>query len=142
MDASYDKSATSSVLLFPSLVINPHSLSPLSHLLQKNTKGPLKVNILVAILEMEGPHKVSITKGVDRGREISVLKMLVSDESSAIFKLTAWREAAEAWGGELQSSASQVSRPRRGDAVYIESASYLQYICHVCICRILIPHAP
>ena len=122
MENSYDKSSTSSVLLLPPLVINPHILSTLSDLPAKMPAGPLKINILVAILEIEGPNRVTVTKGIDKGKEVSVLKMLVSDESSSICKLTAWRDVADAWGRE---HASQVTRPRRGDTVYVESAFYL-----------------
>lgn len=93
----------------------------LSDLATKKSKESQMVNILVAILEVDGPNTVTIKNGPGQGSEVSVLKLVVSDESNSIFKLTAWREVAEHWGYHPAASASQHVQPRRGDIVYIES---------------------
>lgn len=121
MEHSYDRSSSSSVVVFPSLVINLHALSTLSDLSAKKSATAQKFSILVAILEIDGPSSVTIRKGAGRGSEVSVLKLVVSDDSASIFKLTAWRDVADNWGGNPNTSASQYTRPRRGDTVYIES---------------------
>ena len=65
---------------------------------------------------MEGPDTIRIKQGKDAGNEVSLLKMILGDEDGNVCKLTAWREIADAWGGN--GAAPGV---KRGDIVYIES---------------------
>ena len=103
-------SDTSSIARFPEFQF---SLSALSALASANGK----VCLLLAVLEVDGPDDVTVRRGPDTGRVISVLHLILGDETSTICKLTAWREVAETWGG-----ATQAVGMRRGDVVYFESA--------------------
>ena len=80
-----------------------------------------KVNLLVAVLEVEGPDTIHIKKGADAGKAVTILKVIVGDEEGGVCRLTAWREVAEQWGG----SYTEASMPSltRGDVVYIQSTS-------------------
>lgn len=71
------------------------------------------------MLEVDGPDEVTVRRGPDAGRVVSVLRLIVGDEASTIRKLTAWREVAEAWGGATQDAVGI----RCGDVVYFESRS-------------------
>ncbi|KAH9032044.1 hypothetical protein EDB85DRAFT_1865347 [Lactarius pseudohatsudake] len=108
---SYCYSDTSSIARFPEFQF---SLSALSALASANGN----VCLLLTVLEVDGPDDVTIRRGPDTGRVISVLRLILGDETSTICKLTAWREIAETWGG-----ATQAVGMRRGDVVYFESAS-------------------
>jgi hypothetical protein len=79
-------------------------------------KGSRKINVLLAALEVEGPDAIRIKKGVDAGKEVSLLKMVLGDEDGNICKLTAWREVAESWGG-----AKLAPGAKRGDILLITS---------------------
>lgn len=103
-------SDTSSIARFPEFQL---SLGALSALASANGK----VHLLLAVLEVDGPDDVTVRRGPDTGHVISVLRLILGDETSTICKLTAWREVAETWGG-----ATQVVGVRRGDVVYFESA--------------------
>jgi hypothetical protein len=61
---------------------------------------------------VEGPDAVRIKKGLDAGKEVSVLKMILGDEEGSVCKLTAWRDVADAWGA---------LGVKRGDIIYLES---------------------
>jgi len=74
------------------------------------------VNVLLAVLEVEGPDTIRIKKGPDAGSEISLLKLILGDEESAVCKLTAWRETAETWSG----ATGDIS-VKRGDVLFIEN---------------------
>ncbi|KAH8984018.1 hypothetical protein EDB92DRAFT_1936585 [Lactarius akahatsu] len=74
------------------------------------------VCLLLTVLEVDGPDGVTVRRGPDTGRAISVLRLILGDETSTICKLTAWREIAETWGG-----ATQAVGMRRGDVVYFET---------------------
>ena len=80
-----------------------------------------KINLLVAILEVEGPDTIHIKKGADVGKAVSILKVIIGDEDGGVCRLTAWREVAEQWGG----SYTDKSMPslKRGDIVYLQSES-------------------
>jgi hypothetical protein len=84
----------------------------------KNAAGKFtsKVNLLLAVLEIEGPDTIRIKKGADAGKEVSILKIILGDEENEVCKLTAWREVAEEWGGYSKTEAA-----KRGDVVYLES---------------------
>jgi hypothetical protein len=79
------------------------------------------VNVLVTVLEVEGPDTIRITKGREVGKEVSLLKLVIGDEDGQVCRLTAWREVAERWGGALLNETSV----KRGDVVYLQSMSRL-----------------
>ncbi|KAF7968833.1 hypothetical protein HWV62_29242 [Athelia sp. TMB] len=117
--ASYDYSDASSIGRFPSFSFNLHSISSLSSLRTRGKGAGQKVAVLLATLEVEGPDTIRIKQGKDAGKEVSLLKMILGDEDGNVCKLTAWREIADAWGGN--GAAPGV---KRGDIVYIENLSF------------------
>jgi len=130
---SYNYSDTSSIARFPQFHFSLHiltSLSSLSAQAQSGKKGSAKVNVLLAVLEVEGPDTIRTKKGPDAGKEISILKMILGDEDGNVCKLVAWREIAEAWGGTDKNSIGV----KRGDIVLIQSES--SFIMHVYRCPI------
>ncbi|KIJ16611.1 hypothetical protein PAXINDRAFT_162335 [Paxillus involutus ATCC 200175] len=118
---SLDYSDASSIARFPNFQFSLHKVTPLSSLYvaARLGKGSRKVNVLLAALEVEGPDSIRIKKGVDAGKEVSILKMILGDEEGLICKLTAWREIAEAWGGFGPSPGL-----KRGDILYLESTLF------------------
>lgn len=116
---SYAYSDASSVARFPDFTFNLHTITPLSDFSSQKQrgKGSRKICTLIAILEVEGPDIIKVKKGVDAGKEIYVLKMVMGNEDGVVCKLTAWREVAESWGGVGQEVGI-----KRGDIVYVESA--------------------
>ncbi|KIJ93123.1 hypothetical protein K443DRAFT_112538 [Laccaria amethystina LaAM-08-1] len=108
-DDSIGYSDASSIAHFPTFHFNLHDVTPLAHLVGVKSRKVLLV--VVAILEVEGPDSIRIKKGPDAGKEISILKVILGDEAGTVCKLTAWREVAETWGGDM----------KRGDVVFIES---------------------
>ncbi|KAJ8517696.1 hypothetical protein ONZ45_g5151 [Pleurotus djamor] len=107
-DTSAFYSDTSSIGRFPTFTFNLHTLSPLSNLPKFNNYA--KVNVLAAVLELDGPDVIHVKKGPDAGKEVSILKLVLGDEGN-VCKLTVWREVAEDWAPLL----------KRGDIVYFES---------------------
>ncbi|KAI0280486.1 hypothetical protein BGY98DRAFT_1106770 [Russula aff. rugulosa BPL654] len=107
---SYVYSDTSSIGRFPNFQFSLGTLSELA-----SAQG--KTCLLLAVLEVEGPDEVTVRRGPDAGRVVSVLRLIVGDEASTIRKLTAWREVAEAWGGATQDAVGI----RCGDVVYFEN---------------------
>ncbi|KAF8346060.1 hypothetical protein F5887DRAFT_1158416 [Amanita rubescens] len=107
-----------SIAHFPSFHFNPNSLSSLS-LLSQTTR---KVNLLLAVLEVDGPDTIKIKNGRDAGKEVAILKMIVGDEEGKVGKLTAWREVAEMWGGSLEGSVAV----KRGDVILLEDVNSLR----------------
>ena len=86
------------------------------------------MNLLVAILEVDGPDSVRIKKGPDAGKDASVLRLLLGEEEGGVCKLTAWRETADTWGGQdlhPDETTNENEVVKKGDIVYIES-SYLE----------------
>ncbi|KAI0076131.1 hypothetical protein K474DRAFT_1645534 [Panus rudis PR-1116 ss-1] len=121
---SYDYSDVSSVARFPAFHFNLHSVTSLATLSnEKSTKkspsGSRKVNVLVAILEVEGPDTIRVKQGVDAGKEVALLKLIIGDEDGSVFKLTAWREVAESWGGSIPEQS--VPGVKKGDIVLLEN---------------------
>jgi hypothetical protein len=116
-------SNTSSIVRFPDFQFSLGTLSPLA-----SARG--NACLLLAVLEVDGPDEVTVRRGPDAGRVVSVLRLIVGDEASTIRKLTAWREVAECWGGTGTGTAQEMARAgggkgervRRGDVVYFESA--------------------
>ncbi|KAF9461913.1 hypothetical protein BDZ94DRAFT_768125 [Collybia nuda] len=109
-------SDASSIARFPSFHFNLHFLTSLSTLSTLGASGSRRVSVLLAALEVEGPDTIRIKKGADAGKEVSLLKMILGDEDGNVCKLTAWREVAEAWGGEGATPAL-----KRGDIIFIEN---------------------
>ncbi|GLB43724.1 hypothetical protein LshimejAT787_1402360 [Lyophyllum shimeji] len=107
-------SDASSIARFPTFHFSLHTLASLSSLTKSSPRGPRKVTVLLAALEVEGPDTIRIKKGVEAGKEVSVMSMILGDEEGAVCKLTAWRETAEAWGA---------TGVKRGDVLLIESKS-------------------
>lgn len=129
-ETSLAHTSTSSIAAFPTFVINLHTLTHLSGLVSMRAqpvKWSHKVNLLVAVLEVDGPDTVTIKKGPDAGREVGVLKLVIGDEEGGVCKLTAWREVADLWGGikedEFEDSMMETESEgvRRGDIVYLQS---------------------
>ena len=123
---SYSRSridVSHSIAHFPAFHFNPNNLSSLSLL----TKTARKVNLLVAVLEVDGPDVVKIKNGRDAGKEVAVLRMIVGDDEGRVGKLTAWREVAEKWGAMVEGTV----RVKRGDVVLIESLSFFCFFCFV-----------
>lgn len=110
---TYAYSSTSSIARFPDFHFSLGTLSALA-----SARG--KACLLLAVLEVDGPDEVTLRRGPDAGRVVSVLRLIVGDEASTIRKLTAWREIAESWGGTTQDTVGV--GVRRGDVVYFESA--------------------
>lgn len=75
---------------------------------------------LAAVLEAEGPDTIRVKRGVDAGKEVSLLKLIIGDDDGAVCKLTAWREVAESWGGADPDVPTSI---KRGDVVLFESTS-------------------
>ncbi|KAG1738299.1 hypothetical protein EDD22DRAFT_982322 [Suillus occidentalis] len=101
-------SDASSIARFPHFQISLHKVTSLASLYDARGR---KVNVLLATLEVEGPDRVSVKKGPDAGKEVSVLRMILGDEDGSVCKLTAWREVADAWGA---------LGVKRGDIIYLE----------------------
>lgn len=121
--ASCEYSDTSSIGRFPHFSFNLHTLRLVKALVEmansSRTKGTLKVNVLMAVLEVEGPDAVTIRKGKDAGNQASILKLILGDEDGNVLKLTAWRDVAEMWG--IGSDTQPLVR--RGDVVLFQSPS-------------------
>jgi hypothetical protein len=104
----------------PAFHFNPHTIISLYGLTSaaaaSHSKGSRKVNLLVAVLESEGPDAIRIRKGPEAGKEITLLKLVVADGDGGIAKVAAWREVAEQWGGSNRSPCV-----RRGDIILLES---------------------
>ncbi|KAI0040866.1 hypothetical protein FA95DRAFT_1611467 [Auriscalpium vulgare] len=113
-DASSYASDASSIARFPDFHFNLHSLTTLSALRRRASK----VNVLLVVLEVDGPDLITIKKGADAGKQIYVLKMILGDEDGAVCRLTAWRDVAEMWGG-----VGQAVGIKRGDIVHLENVS-------------------
>ena len=116
---SYNYSDASSIARFPTFHFDLHSLTGLGDLEKATGKVSKKINILLAVLEVEGPDTIRIKKGVDAGKEVYLLKMILGDEEGRMCKLTAWRDIAELWGG-----VGAAVGVKRGDVVLLEGKLY------------------
>ncbi|KAI9061675.1 hypothetical protein FKP32DRAFT_1686963 [Trametes sanguinea] len=124
---SFNESNASSIAQFPAFHFSLHALTPLDTLISQAQaarakgmpKASLKVCVLAAVLEVDGPDTIRIKKGADAGKEVSLLKLILGDESGGICKLAAWREIAEDWAGlNPELSAPSV---KKGDIVLLET---------------------
>jgi len=75
-----------------------------------------KINVLLAIVEVEALEKITMKKAPDTGKQIGLLKLILTDDSGNVCKLTAWREVADDWGGVGKTLGC-----KRGDVVLLES---------------------
>lgn len=124
---SYDYSDASSITHFPVFHFSLHLITPLASLstLAEETrvrharKGSRKINLLAAVLEIEGPDAIRLKKGPDAGKEVSLLKLVLGDETGGLCKLSAWREVAEDWAGLSPHKSSQPVQ--KGDIIFLES---------------------
>ena len=125
---SFAHTSTSSITSLPSFVIDMYKLVRLSSLAPSSehvANLPRRINVLVAVLEVDGPNSVVLKKGPDSGKEVGFLKLMIGDNDGSLCKLTAWRETADIWGGSSMGD-SDFSRiggdgVQKGDIVYIES---------------------
>lgn len=126
---SGEYSSDPSVTRFPVFHFPLHSLVPLAALeyggtvtypgIPSNQGNKRRVDLLVAVFEIEGPDTIRIKRGVDAGKEVSVLKVIVSEPSGTVCRLTAWREVADRWGGNYSDSGE--ASLKRGDIVHLQS---------------------
>ncbi|KAF7301072.1 hypothetical protein MIND_00671200 [Mycena indigotica] len=117
---SYDHSGGDSIARFPEFHFSLNALTSLSALAKANGKGSnVKVSMLLAVLEVDGPDTFRFKKGKDAGKESFVLKMILGDEEGNVCKLTAWREVAEDWGG----CGSDIGA-KRGDVLLLTGQSW------------------
>ncbi|KAI0326552.1 hypothetical protein GY45DRAFT_1356217 [Cubamyces sp. BRFM 1775] len=124
---SYSYSDASSIAQFPAFHFSLHALTSLDLLIsqaqaaqaRQAPKASHKVSLLAAVLEVDGPDSIRIKKGRDAGKEVSLLKLILGDESGGICKLSVWRETAEDWAGlNPEITAPPV---KKGDIVLLEN---------------------
>lgn len=131
---AYSDEDTSTIARFPNFQFSLHTVTSLSSLSDasrfssvhdqyQRQPGSRKANILVTILEVEGPDTIKVKKGLDAGKEVSILKMILGDEEGCVCRLTAWRDTAEVWGG-YGLGPDALPAMKRGDVVYFESESH------------------
>ncbi|KAF8127691.1 hypothetical protein EV363DRAFT_1344384 [Boletus edulis] len=115
---SVEYSDASCIARFPSFQFSLHKVTPLSSLYTtaKSGRGSRKVNTLLAVLEVQGPDAIHVKRGFDAGQQVSILKLILTDDQGSVCKLTAWRDTADTWGGLGPSPGL-----KRGDIVYFES---------------------
>ncbi|KAI6115411.1 hypothetical protein EV401DRAFT_1865173 [Pisolithus croceorrhizus] len=128
-ETAYSDENTSSVARFPNFQFSLHTVTSLSSLCsilcgqnQVRQKNSHKVNVLVAVLEVEGTDTVKVKTGPRAGQEVSILKLILGDEEGCVCRLTAWRDTAEVWGGYGMDPNSPPALTR-GDIVYFEIAT-------------------
>ncbi|KAL0946329.1 hypothetical protein HGRIS_012567 [Hohenbuehelia grisea] len=109
-------SDASSIGRFPTFTFSLHTLGTLNSIRRLSTTMIRRWNLLLAVLEVEGPDTIRLKKGVDAGKEVSLLKLIMGDDEGNICKLTAWRETADHWSG-----AGNRVAVKRGDIVHLES---------------------
>ncbi|KAG8805418.1 hypothetical protein FRC17_005527 [Serendipita sp. 399] len=61
-----------------------------------------KISVLVGILDLDGPNYVRLKQGVDVGKEVALLKLVLMDGNGVVVKLTVWRDLADTWGDQLK----------------------------------------
>ncbi|KAH7909223.1 hypothetical protein BJ138DRAFT_1102866 [Hygrophoropsis aurantiaca] len=109
--ASCDYSDASSIARFPNFQFSLHKVTSLSSLyaLAKHSKGSRKISVLLATLEVEGPDTIKIKKGLDAGKEVSILKMILGDEEGSVWNL----DVTANWepGSSITLTASPYNKP-------------------------------
>lgn len=112
LSISVENSETS--VRLPTLRIPVHLLSSLTDLLGGAKSHPsraIKVSIVAALLDLEGPEFILVKKGADAGRRVGLLKLVLGDEDGHIATLSVWRELAEEWANQI----------RKGDILLLQS---------------------
>ncbi|CAE6409225.1 unnamed protein product [Rhizoctonia solani] len=112
-------SASSSIANFPTFHFSLRTLTPLRVALTSAGRGSVKANLLVAVMEVDGPDMIT-TKA---GQETHMLKLVVGDDEGAAGKITVWGDTALEWAG-----ARKMMGLRRGDIVYL-SGAYTSGMC-------------
>jgi hypothetical protein len=107
-------SASSSIAHFPTFHFSLRTLTPLRVALAPVGRGSVKVNLLVAVMDVEGADTIT-TKA---GQETHLLKLVVGDDEGAAGKISVWGETALEWAG-----AGKMMGLRRGDIVYLSGTS-------------------
>lgn len=117
-----------SIRRFPVFNFAVRSLVSLSSIvINAPARGPetVRVSALVAILDLSGPSSVVTRKGRSIGTTVTLLELIVGDESNTTAIITVWSELAERWG-----SLTEDTGVKKGDIVVLESMSdFLQAIC-------------
>lgn len=132
---------------FPRFTFSMHTLSSLSSLAnpatrtggqgQNKGKGSnAKANLLVTVLEVDGPQTIRLRRGPQAGTSVSLLKLVLADDDAGLARLVVWRELADVWasgsGGMLVPVGRQQKQHqhvleaggvKRGDVVYLENIS-------------------
>ncbi|KAG8764713.1 hypothetical protein FRC12_007930 [Ceratobasidium sp. 428] len=101
---------SSSVINFPTFHFSLRALTPLRVALTPAGRGSVRVTLLVAVLEVDGPDPIT-TKG---GQETHLLRLVVGEDDGSVGKLAAWGDTALEWGG-----AHRMPGLRRGDVVLL-----------------------
>ncbi|CAE6406916.1 unnamed protein product [Rhizoctonia solani] len=111
-------SESSSIAHFPTFHFSLRTLTPLRVALTSVGRGSVKANLLVAVMEVDGPDMIT-TKA---GQETHMLKLVVGDDEGAAGKITVWGDAALDWAG-----ARKMMGLRRGDIVYLSGGYILDF---------------
>lgn len=115
---SVDQTCENSIGHFPAFHFNLHTICPLSLITHyTGHRCTDKVNLLVAVLEVDGPDWVRIRKGPEMGTEVGVMKLVIGDQAGGVARVTAWRETAEVWGGQDGNTVAVA----KGDIVFLQS---------------------
>jgi hypothetical protein len=101
---------SSSVANFPAFHFSLRALTPLRIVLAPAGRGSVRVTLLVAVLEVDGPDQLTTKKG----QETHLLRLVIGDDDGAVGKLVAWGDTALEWGG-----AQRMQGLRRGDVVLL-----------------------
>ncbi|KAI8992944.1 hypothetical protein BD414DRAFT_482823 [Trametes punicea] len=126
-DSYLNESNASSVAQFPTFHFSLHAITSLDTLIKqaqaarvtRMRRASHKVCLLAAVLEVEGPDTIRVKRGPDAGLEVSLLKLILGDESGGVCKLAVWRQTAEDWGGlDPEVTAPSV---KKGDIVLLEN---------------------
>lgn len=120
-------SDSTSVAMFPHFNFKVNELSSLSKLISEaevvgagRARRVLKISLLVAVLEVEGPISVNVKRGPDAGTAVALLKLIVGDEKGVILRLTAWRDTAEKMSGIDEANHPGI---KKGDIVFFKRTS-------------------
>ncbi|KAG8748626.1 hypothetical protein FRC10_000017 [Ceratobasidium sp. 414] len=101
---------SSSVINFPAFHFSLRTLTPLRVALTPAGRGSVRVTLLVAVFEVDGPDPIT-TKN---GQETHLLRLVIGEDDGSVGKLVAWRDTALEWGG-----ARRMPGLRRGDVVLL-----------------------
>ena len=91
----------STISRFPTFNFSMNNIASLSSIIRAHqpSSASSKVTLLLGVLEVEGPSYVKVKTGHYAGSEVTLLKLIIGDETRVLCKMVAWRETAELWGG-------------------------------------------